>query len=300
MVHFVSLVFESESNIYAFLSTASFISILIAHMPGMPAFEAASDGSFIRRENHVSRLLFFSNSQATTIVFWLYWNKNNAPTHNNSLFVGFETLFAAPGIFPSADGDEVALPLSVGEWIIQYWKEHTEQYRKRPADKRPMECTTHPGDVVFVPHGWWHSVINLDESNIAITHNYVSPSNLGNALKFFREKQDQISGCRDRKESIKPEFIHDVLVEELRTREPRHLDRAMKQTGWTCRAWEETKAEVITDDDNENKSNDPANKKRKIDSGHNRSEDAAKNQKEELSSVMSKTERVPAFSFSFL
>ena len=159
-----------------------------------------------------------------------------------------------------------------------------------------MECTTHPGDVVFVPHGWWHSVINLDESNIAITHNYISPSNLGNALKFFREKQDQISGCRDRKESIKPEFIHDALVQELKDKEPVHLDRAMKQTSWTCRAWAETKEEaVITDDDDEHPNNDEAskNKKRKIDN-------AGEVQKEELSSVMSKTEKVPAFSFSFL
>jgi ribosomal protein L16 Arg81 hydroxylase len=200
----------------------------------------------------------------------------------------------------------VALPLSVGEWIIQYWKEHTEQYRKRPVDQRPLECTTHPGDVLFVPHGWWHSVINLDESNIAITHNYVSPSNLGNALKFFREKQDQISGCRDRTESIKPEFIHDALVEALKVKEPNHLERAMQQTKWTCRAWEETKAEVITDDDENNKDSSgrdaplAKNKKRRIDNGHDRNEQGTKSEKEELSSVMSKTERVSAFSFSFL
>lgn len=214
--------------------------------------------------------------------------------HNSHSIFALRNLLAAPGVFPSADGDEVALPLSVGEWIIQYWKEHMEQYRKRPADRRPMECTTHPGDVVFVPHGWWHSVINLDESNIAITHNYISPSNLGNALKFFREKQDQISGCRDRKESIKPEFIHDALVKELKIKEPTHLERAMKQTTWTCRAWEDSKAEVITDDDDETKSGEASkNKKRKIDN-------AGETQKEELTSVMSKTEKVPAFSFSFL
>ena len=216
--------------------------------------------------------------------------------HSSHCIHFFPKSFPAPGVFPSADGDEVALPLSVGEWIIQYWKEHMEQYRKRPANRRPMECTTHPGDVVFVPHGWWHSVINLDESNIAITHNYISPSNLGNALKFFREKQDQISGCRDRKESIKPEFIHDALVQELKNKEPVHLDRAMKQTSWTCRAWAETKEEaVITDDDDEHPNNDETskNKKRKID-------DTGEVQKEALSSVMSKTEKVPAFSFSFL
>eukprot|EP00536_Pseudo-nitzschia_multiseries_P017524 jgi/Psemu1/264353/estExt_Genewise1Plus.C_16050004 len=208
-----------------------------------------------------------------------------------------------PGVFPSADGDEVALPLSVGEWIIEYWKEHTEQYRKRPVDQRPMECTTHPGDVVFVPHGWWHSVINLDDSNIAITHNYISPSNLGNALKFFVEKQDQISGCRDRKESIKPEFIHDELVKVLKVEEPVHLNRAMQQTGWTCRAWQETKAEAVITDEDEDEDNDTNKdtKKRKIDCVRdNKDKRETKDGKQVSTSVMSKTEKVPAFSFSFL
>ncbi len=227
-----------------------------------------------------------------------FYSKHSSVSHFSKIVF----FYTAPGVFPSADGDEVALPLSVGEWIIQYWKEHTEQYRKRPVDQRPMECTTHPGDVVFVPHGWWHSVINLDESNIAITHNYVSPSNLGNALKFFREKQDQISGCRDRKESIKPEFIHDALVKKLQVKEPKHLEKALAQKGWTCRAWEETKAEVITDDDDDEQNSKDGenfkNKKRKLDNGHDRKDDSLK--KEESSSVMSKTERVPAFSFSFL
>jgi len=160
-----------------------------------------------------------------------------------------------------------------------------------------MECTTHPGDVVFVPHGWWHSVINLDDSNLAITHNYISPSNLGNALKFFVEKQDQISGCRDRKESIKPEYIHDELVKVLRMKEPDHLNRARKQTGWTCRAWEEKKSEaVITDDDDDNKDN----KKRKINCVDGKYERETNDGKEESSSVMSKIEKIPAFSFSFL
>jgi len=153
-----------------------------------------------------------------------------------------------PGVLPSPDGDEVALPLSVGEWIMQYWTQHMEQYRTRPVNQRPLECTTHPGDVIFVPHGWWHSVINLDDTNIAITHNYISPSNLGNALKFFSEKQDQISGCRDRAESIKPEYIHDELVKVLSKKEPQFLKKALAQKEWTCRAWDTNKSLCNQDD----------------------------------------------------
>jgi hypothetical protein len=200
-----------------------------------------------------------------------------------------------PGVLPSPDGDEVALPLSVGEWIMQYWTEHVQQYRKRPVGQRPLECTTYPGDVIFVPHGWWHSVINLDDMNIAITHNYVSPSNLGNALKFFTEKHDQISGCRDRAESIKPEHIHDELVRVLGEKEPHHLKRALEQKCWTCRAWEDNRSRMSHEIEVPNNSNDQQNfsNSKKKQRTSDTCEDGGK-------SIMSKTERVESFSFSFL
>ena len=55
--------------------------------------------------------------------------------------------------------------------------------------------------------------------------------------KFVREKQDQISGCRDRTESVKPEFLHEEFVKALQENEPDVLKQAMAQSGWTCQAW---------------------------------------------------------------
>lgn len=40
-------------------------------------------------------------------------------------------------------------------------------------------------------------MVNLEEC-LALTHNYVSTSNLGDVLHFLRDKTDQISGVRDR------------------------------------------------------------------------------------------------------
>lgn len=136
----------------------------------------------------------------------------------------------------------------------------------------------------FLAQGWWHSVINLDDVNIAITHNYLSPSNLGNALKFFVEKQDHISGCRDRQESIKPEHIYSVLVEKLQENEPRHLEKALAQKEWTCRAW----------------TNMPVGDRNRNNDGGVVSEDDDSKVKAQNSSIMEKTERVKSFSFSFL
>ena len=69
---------------------------------------------------------------------------------------------------------------------------------------------------MFVPHGYWHMVVNLDAC-VALTHNYVSTSNLSDCLHFLREKKEQISGLRDRlgHGAVPPEQLYDCFVEKL-------------------------------------------------------------------------------------
>jgi len=140
-----------------------------------------------------------------------------------------------PGVHPSPSGDEVAMPISIGEWLLNYGPQHDAEKLRRGA----LECTVEPGDMIFVPHGWWHLVINLDQVNIAVTHNYVSQSNLSTVLRFLQKKQDQISGCRDRQESIKPEHLYQAFTTELQKVHPQWLQEAQDKAnaGWTCKAW---------------------------------------------------------------
>lgn len=141
---------------------------------------------------------------------------------------------------PSEDGDEVALPLSVGEFLLSQWKEHNSRYMEKDESRRPLECTAFPGDIMFVPHGWWHMVINLDEINVAITHNYVGKYNLPSVLRFLREKEEQISGCRDREESIKPHELYHALHAQLEHLYPEILQNALLQSKrWVCPAWKD-------------------------------------------------------------
>lgn len=113
-------------------------------------------------------------------------------------------------------GADVTVPLSTGEWLLSFWKHHLHQRTYADPSQRPLEIIANPGDVVFVPHGFWHMVVNLDDC-IAITQNYVSTSNLVDCLRFLRDSTDQISGIRDRPdEALHPEEVYDRFITRLK------------------------------------------------------------------------------------
>ncbi|KAI3932821.1 hypothetical protein MKX01_031803 [Papaver californicum] len=97
----------------------------------------------------------------------------------------------SPGVHPSPDGAEVACPVSIIEWFMNFYGA-TKSWKRRP-----VECVCKAGEVM--PNGWWHLVINLEES-IAITQNYVSRRNLLNVLDFLKRPNasELVSGTTDR------------------------------------------------------------------------------------------------------
>uniref|UniRef100_A0A8C8S2H9 Jumonji domain containing 8 n=1 Tax=Pelusios castaneus TaxID=367368 RepID=A0A8C8S2H9_9SAUR len=39
-----------------------------------------------------------------------------------------------------------------------------DTYPFLPPEERPVECTIHPGEVLYFPDRWWHATLNLDTS----------------------------------------------------------------------------------------------------------------------------------------
>lgn len=101
-----------------------------------------------------------------------------------------------PAVRLSEDGAEVTTTVSLSEWFLNYYS------ATRDLDQKPIECVQRAGEVIFVPSGWWHCALNLDESGtgepiIAVTQNFVTRANLPQVRRFLKEKPDQASGCED-------------------------------------------------------------------------------------------------------
>ena len=63
-----------------------------------------------------------------------------------------------------------------------------EVYPSLPASLGIIEAVQRPGEVIFVPKGWWHCVLNLDFS-IALTQNFLPHDSIEEAV------QDAVHDC---------------------------------------------------------------------------------------------------------
>ncbi|KNE60331.1 hypothetical protein AMAG_05728 [Allomyces macrogynus ATCC 38327] len=117
----------------------------------------------------------------------------NAVVRGAKLWILYPPDVVPPGVFPSDDGANVSTPVSLLDWWLNWFPQTRSLAKSLPRHKRPRWGICREGEIAFVPQGWWHTVINLEPS-IAITQNYVSPSNLRNVLEFLLCNRDMISG----------------------------------------------------------------------------------------------------------
>mmetsp|Transcript_5356 Transcript_5356/g.12786 ORF Transcript_5356/g.12786 Transcript_5356/m.12786 type:complete len:575 (+) Transcript_5356:156-1880(+) len=116
-----------------------------------------------------------------------------------------------PGVF--TDGADVTQPVSLVEWFCNFYRQLRELADTSPAwDLKEVTCG--PGDCVFVPCGWWHCVLNLDDDTIAITQNYCSEAVVHSVRRFLREKKDLVSGIRGEDREVLWQLFDEALARE--------------------------------------------------------------------------------------
>ncbi|XP_064644293.1 jmjC domain-containing protein 8-like [Lineus longissimus] len=60
--------------------------------------------------------------------------------------------FYPPKENPTFNPDKSSL-----HWLV-------EEYANLPSHKKPLECTVGPNEVIYFPHWWWHSTLNVNTS----------------------------------------------------------------------------------------------------------------------------------------
>ncbi|KAG0217223.1 hypothetical protein BGX33_011101 [Mortierella sp. NVP41] len=72
---------------------------------------------------------------------------------------------------------------------------YLDVYPYLPPESRPLEIVQNPGQTIYVPSGWWHMVINMDDT-VAVTHNFVDEANLLEVKRSLLSDLDETTQLR--------------------------------------------------------------------------------------------------------
>lgn len=157
----------------------------------------------------------------------------------------FPPTVTPPGVVVSEVTGETVTPISLAEWGMNFYEEAC-------TTTGFLEAETGRGDVMFVPRGWWHMVLNVDPLTIAVSHHFLSPSGLSNTLRLLRQAPEEVSGvdrglvARDKsggggstqeeldaqdqeRRRAAGQALHDCLVDALQEHRPEALSQAEEE-----------------------------------------------------------------------
>lgn len=83
--------------------------------------------------------------------------------------------------------------MNISFWFHEIFPGIVEENNRLVRNKKIIySFIQEEGEIVFVPSGWQHAVLNL-ESSVAITHNFVSRSNKTYFLSWIYENLDDLN-----------------------------------------------------------------------------------------------------------
>lgn len=107
---------------------------------------------------------------------------------------------------PGSVPEEVLKPKGVNSaarWFDVVWPQTLEDSWKY---EKPLYFEQGPGDVIFVPSGWWHVVINVDFT-VAVTENFCSSANFHRVFMHTRISRPKMTQkWLDRLKTVRPDL----------------------------------------------------------------------------------------------
>ena len=100
------------------------------------------------------------------------------------------------------DGDKDATPATLSAAAGQGWWGITAPWslplptpfeyfiRARSPDPSLQQCMQRAGDTIFVPSGFWHTVLNVEAANVAFTHNFASLEIIDEVARELQKRPD--------------------------------------------------------------------------------------------------------------
>jgi hypothetical protein len=144
----------------------------------------------------------------------------NAVVQGSKYWIMFPPDAPVPGVYVSDDSSEVTSPLSIAEWLLTF---HAEARQTEGC----VEGVCGAGEILHVPSGWWHLVVNL-EAGVALTQNFVprtsSLHHLVEALSFLRDRPEQVTGF-----SADVADPYGLFVERMGERYPGLVEEAIEK-----------------------------------------------------------------------
>ncbi|CAK7238229.1 hypothetical protein SEUCBS140593_010455 [Sporothrix eucalyptigena] len=190
----------------------------------------------------------------------------NAVVRGAKYWILFPPGAAVPGVYVSADKSEVTSPLSIAEWLLTFH----EEARATPGC---IEGICGEGEILHVPSGWWHLVVNL-EPGMALTQNFVPRAHLAEVLLFLRDRPEQVtgfargqSGHGNSGDAVDDPYA--LFVERLAAQYPDLLADAQAEIARRDSRKKRTWESVVRGDDSTNKTGDDAedDKRQKTEGG---------------------------------
>ena len=73
-----------------------------------------------------------------------------------------------------------------------YPKTRGKEWTEVRGFPKPMDCVQKPGEIMYVPDGWWHAVLNLDHT-VAVTQNVVTTARFPKAWRMTKRGRPKMS-----------------------------------------------------------------------------------------------------------